>query len=139
MASLDVQSLFDNIPLKETVNICCDSLYKNQELLPNSNNNQFEKLLRAALCSNYFLLDGIVYEQVDEGNHGFPFVPSLAYAFLARHKQIWLNDYSDEFKPVYYKRFGDGVFVLFRSPYHLEKFNESLNTKDANIEFTNEK
>ena len=139
MASLDVQSLFDHIPLKETVHICCDSLYKNQELLPNINKNQFEKLLRAALCSNYFLFDDMVYEQVDKGSHGFLFVPSLAYAFLAHHKQIWLNDWSDEFKPVYYKRFGDDIFVLFRSPYHLEKFNEYLNRKDANIKFTNEK
>ena len=88
MASLDVQSLFDHIPLKETVHICCDSLYKNQELLPNINKNQFEKLLRAALCSNYFLFDDMVYEQVDEGSHGFLFVPSLAYAFLAHHKQV---------------------------------------------------
>ena len=31
------------------------------------------------------------------------------------------------------------IDLLFRSPHHLEKFNEYLNTKHANIKFTNEK
>ena len=35
MASLDVESLFANIPLEETIKIRCDSLHKNQELLSN--------------------------------------------------------------------------------------------------------
>ena len=40
---------------------------------------------------------------------------------------------------MYYKRYVDDIFVLFRSPHHLEKFNEYLNTKHANIKFTSEK
>ena len=31
------------------------------------------------------------------------------------------------------------IFVVLRSPHYLEKFNEYLNTKHANIKFTNEK
>ena len=139
MASLDVESLFTNIPLEETIKICRESPYKNQELLSNINKNQFEKLLRAALCNNYFLFDGIVYQQVHEIAMGSPLGPSLANVFLAHYEQVWLNDYPDEFKPVYYKKYVDDIFVLFRSPYHLEKFNEYLNTKHANIKFTNEK
>ena len=49
MASLDVESLFTNIPLEETIKICCDSLSRDQELLSVINKNQFEKPLRAAL------------------------------------------------------------------------------------------
>ena len=139
MASLDVESLFTNIPLEETIKTCCDSLYKNQELLSNINKNQFEKLLRAALCSNNFLFDGIVYQQVDGVAMGSPLGPSLANTFLAYYEQIWLNDCPNEFKPVYYKRYVDDIFVLFQSPHHLEKFNKYLNTKHANIKFTNEK
>ena len=33
----------------------------------------------------------------------------------------------------------DDIFVQFRSPQHLEKFNEYLNTKHADIKFTSEK
>ena len=139
MASLDVEFLFTNIPFEETIKICCDSLYKNQELFCYISKNQFEKHLRAALSNNYFLFDGIIYEQIDGVAMGSPLGPSLANAFLAHYEQIWLNDYPDEFKPVYYKKYVDDIFVLFRSPYHLEKFNEYLNTKHANIKFTSDK
>ena len=43
MAILDVESLFTNIPLEETIKVRCDSLYNNQELLCNISKNQFEK------------------------------------------------------------------------------------------------
>ena len=139
MTSLDVESLFTSVPLEETIKICCDSLYKNQELLCNISKNQFEKLLRAALSNNYFLFDGSIYQQIDGVAMGSPLGPSLANAFLAHYEQVWLDDCPDEFKPVYYKRYVDDIFVLFRSPHHLEKFNEYLNTKHANIKFTSEK
>ena len=47
MASLEVELLFINVPLEET--ICCETLYKNQELSPNINKNQYDKVLRVAL------------------------------------------------------------------------------------------
>ena len=125
--------------MEETIKICCASLYKNQELLSNISRNQFEKLVKAALCNNYFLFDGIVYQQVDRVAMGSSVGPSLANAFMAHYEQIWLNYFPDEFKPVYYKRYVDDIFVLFRFPHHLEKFNEYLNTKHAYIKFTNEK
>ena len=52
MASLDVESLFTNIPLDETIKICFDSLYKNQGLLSNISKNQFEKLLEYCLSTS---------------------------------------------------------------------------------------
>ena len=36
MASLDVDSLFTNIPLDETFNICIDSLHKDDEKIHNN-------------------------------------------------------------------------------------------------------
>ena len=38
-----------------------------------------------------------------------------------------------------FSRLFDDIFVLFRSPHHLEKFNDYLNVKHVNIKFTNEK
>ena len=97
IASLDVESLFTNIRLEETIKICCDSFYENPELLCNISKNQFEKLLRAELINNFFLFDGIIYQQTDEVVMGSHLGSSLNY------EQIWLNDCLDEFKPVYYK------------------------------------
>ena len=40
---------------------------------------------------------------------------------------------------MYYKHYLDDIFVLFRSPHHIEQFKEYLNTKRANIKVANEK
>ena len=130
MASLDVESLFTNIPLEETINISCDSLFCNEAKINNFNRNDLEKLFRMALQNNFFNFDGKIYKQTDGVAMGSPLGPSLANAFLCFHEQIWLNDYLEDSKPVYY------IFALFRSPDHLEKFTNYLNSKRRDIKFT---
>ena len=125
MASLDVESLFMIIPLKESIKICCDSFYKNQELLSNISKNQFEKLLRAALSNNFFLFDCIIYQQVD-GVVRFPFGGKFSQHFLLAHEQIWVNVCQDDFKPINYKRYMGNMFLLFLSPRHLKKLASCL-------------
>ena len=62
MDSLDVKSLLTNIPLEKNIKICCDSLYKNQDLLSNINKNQFEKLLRAVIyCLMVFFIKMLMW------------------------------------------------------------------------------
>ena len=68
-----------------------------------------------------------------------PLGPRLANAFLCFHEQIWLNDCPEGFKPVYYRRHADDIFVLFRSSDHLEKFANYSDSKHKNIKFTYEK
>ena len=138
MASLDVESLFTNIPLEETINISCDSLFCS-EAKNNFSRNDFEKLLRVALQNNFFNFDGKICKQTDVVAIGSALGPSLANAFLCFHEQIWLNDCPEDFKPVYYRRYVDDIFALFRSPDRLEKFTSYLNSKHKNIKFTYEK
>ena len=139
MATLDVESLFTNIPLEETINISCDSLFGSEAKINNFSRNDFEKLLRMALQNNFFNFDGKTYKQIDGVAMGSPLGPSLANAFLCFHETIWLNDCPEDFKPVYYRRYVDDIFALFRSPDHLEKFTSYLNSKHKNIKFTYEK
>ena len=119
--------------------MCCDSLFSNNDKVNNINRIDFEKLLRAALQSNFFNFKGKIYRQIDGVTMGSPAGPTLASAFLCFHEQIWLNECRDEFKPAYYRRCVDDIFVLFRSPDHLEKFKNYLNSKHRNIRFTCEK
>ena len=105
----------------------------------NFNRNGSKKLLRMALQNNFFNFDGKIYKQTDGVAMGSPLGPSLANAFLCFHEQIWLNDCPEDFKPVYYRRYVDDIFALFRSPDHLEKFTNYLNSKHKNIKFTYEK
>ena len=92
-----------------------------------------------ALQNNFFNFDGKTYKQTDGVAMGSPLGPSLANAFLCFHETIWLNDCPEDFNPVYYRRYVDDIFALFRSPDHLEKFTSYLNSKHKNIKFTYEK
>ena len=139
MASLDVESLFTNIPLEETISVCYDSLLSKNAKVNNINRIDFEKLLSAALQNNFFNFEGKIYKQIDGVAVVSPLGPTLANAFLCFHGQIWLNECSDEFKPAYYRRYVDDIFVLFPSADHLEKFKNYLNSKHRNIRFACEK
>ena len=88
---------------------------------------------------NNFNFDGKIYKQTDGVAVGSLLGPSLANAFLCFHEQIWLNDCPENFKPVYYRRYVDDIFALFRSLDHLEKFTNYLHSKHEHIKFTYEK
>ena len=139
MVSLDVESLFTNIPLKRTINVGCDSLFSNDAKVNNINRINFKKHLRAVLQNSFFSFKRKIYKQIDGVAMGSSLGPTLANAFLRFHKQIWFNKCPDEFKPVWYRRYVDDIFVLFRSPDHLEKFKNYLNSTRRNIRFTCER
>ena len=118
------------------MNIFRDSLFSNEAKINNFNRNDFEKLFRMALENNFFNFVGKIYKQTDGVAMGSPLGPSLANALLCFHEQIWLNDCPEDFKPVYYRRYVDDIFALFRSLDHLEKLTNYLSSKHKNIKLT---
>ena len=65
MRSLDVDSLFTNIPLKETIDICTNLLYNNVDVIEGINKTEFEKLLFLTTQESYFMFNDIFYKQKD--------------------------------------------------------------------------
>ena len=59
---------------------------------------------------------------------GSPLGASLAGAFLAHHEQNWLDSCLLEYRPLYYRRYVDDIFVHFKSPDHLKQFQSYLNS-----------
>ena len=51
----------------------------------------------------------------------------------------WLRDCPNDFKPVFYRRYIDDIFVLFSSPDHADKFREYLSSKHPNLKFSIQK
>ena len=43
------------------------------------------------------------------------------------HESNWLKDCPKDFKPVYYKRYVDDIFVLLNKPQHAQFFLEYMN------------
>ena len=63
--------------------------------------------------------------------------PTLANAFLVHFEKTWLQNCPSEFKPHYYRRYVDDIFVFFTWPKHLETFRYFPNGRHANMWFTN--
>ena len=139
MASFDVESLFTNIPLQETVNICVDSLFGQSKTFLNFTKDLFKELLTLAVKCTFFIFDGKYFEQVEGLGMGLPLGPTFANAFMCHHEIDWLGQCPVEFKPVLYRRYIDDCFLLFRDESHVELFHSYLNSKHPNIKFTYER
>ena len=127
MASLDVESIFTNIPLKETINNCVSDLYNKN--LYNGKLNKFDlfKLLETATSESSFIFDFLLYKQIDGPAMGSSLGPTLANAFLSHYEKEWLDNYPSYFKPIVYRRCVDDSFVLFSFKEHLQPFVDYKN------------
>ena len=65
-----------------------------------------------------------------------PLGPTSANIFLCYHESDWLKGCPKYFKPVYYKRFADDVFVLFNKLEHAQLFLGYINKKHKNMKFS---
>ena len=65
MASFDVTSLFTNIPLNETIDLCVKLLFKNNSVVRGMNKHEVCKLLTLASKNNHFLFNDVLYDQID--------------------------------------------------------------------------
>ena len=139
MASLDVDSLFTNIPLEQTIDICVDNLCSHNENPPNTPKHNFCNLLNIATKETFFMFNNKYYKQVDGVAMGSPLGPALANIFMCSFESKWLTDCPKDFKPVFFRRYIDDIFVLFSSPDHADKFREYLSSKHSNIKFSIEK
>ena len=82
MASLDVDSLFTNIPLGETINIRTESFFNERDAVEDLNKSEFKELLSLTTKESYFIFNGLLYIQIDGVAMGSPLGPTLANAFL---------------------------------------------------------
>ena len=138
MGSLDIDSLFTNIPFDKTIDICINQLFENTDTVEGFTKSELKQLLCLATKESYFIFNGLLYRQTDGVAMGSPLGPSLANAFLSYHEKNWLNSCPQGFKPVFYRRYVDDIFVLFKSNDHLKYFQEFLNSCHINMSFSME-
>ena len=113
MGSLDLDSLFTNIPLEETTNICTNLLYNNVDVIDGKNESDFVSLLSLATQGSYFMFNDILYKQKDGVAMGSSLGPTMANVSLSFYDMKWLEQCPNELKPVFYRRYVDDIFVVF--------------------------
>ena len=136
MGSLDVDALFTRIPLDETIKIGVEALYNHSSTVNKLSKKDVQDLLNLATKKSLFLFDGVYYYQADGVAMGSPLGPTLANLFMSYHEQISLDECPLEFKPKFYQRYVDDIFILVSNIEHVDQFKEYLNCEHQNINFT---
>ena len=98
----------------------------------------FQKLLNLAVTNSFFLFNGQLYRQRESLGMGLPLSLVIADIFMDFYEQKWLADCPAEFAPLYYKRYVDDCFLVFRNEQHAPRFLNYLSSKHRNISFTME-
>ena len=139
MSSFDVSNLFTNVPLDETINICLDSLYTTgTNAIIGLPRNLFKQFLELSVKNSFFIFNSKLYKQIDGVGMGLPLGPSFANIFMCHHEREWLENCPVAFRPVFYKRYVDDTFVLFKHKNHVPLFLNYINSQHRNIKFTYE-
>ena len=78
MASLDVESLFTNIPLDETIDIVTEKVFEKKTKVNGISKRDFKRLLEISTKGTVFFFNGSYYKQKDGVAMGSPLGPALA-------------------------------------------------------------
>ena len=104
MANLDVDSLFNNILLDETIDIYTDSLYKDDKNSPKIPMDVFRNLLTVATKQSFFMFNNKFYKQIDGVAMGSPLGSALTSIFMCSFENKWLKDFPHSLKSVFFRR-----------------------------------
>ena len=136
MVSLDISSLYTNVPKNETISILTSKIYENGESFGNLSENEFRKMMNLAVNDTYFIFNNQYYEQTDGLAMGSPLSATLANIFLCHFEKEWLENCPVEFKPKFYRRYVDDTFLIFDNENQANLFQTYMNSRHQKINFT---
>ena len=137
MTSFDVENLFTNIPLHETITIFLDYLFPDDSSnVLGLSHELLKTLLELSVLNSFFLFNSKLFRQTEGLGMGLPLGPTFANIFMSFNEKIWLNECPENFKPIFDTRYIDDTFVLFKDKSHYKLFLDYLNSKNNNIKFT---
>ena len=133
MCSFDVVSLFTNVLLEETINICLDVLYRNDEVdTPWISETAFRELMLLVTTGVELSFSDIMYREVDGVAMGSPLGPVLANVFVGYCESL----IAEQLWPALYVRFVDDSFTWFDSLEDSQICLGILNDLHPSIRFT---
>ena len=133
LVSFDVESLFTNVPLLETIDIAVDKVYSpDNTFIPPFPKETFKQLLHLA-TTGIFSFNNTLYQQIDGLSMGNPLAPTLANLFVGELESKYLANGLKQ--ATFYTRFVDDSLLIFESDSYKD-FHNFLNSWHPNLKFT---
>ena len=137
LCSFDISSLFTNVPLAETIQICADTLYEGDRIVPLTfPNDIFVQLMTAATSCVEFSFNNIMFRQIDGVTMGSSLGPALANTFVGYYEN---KPFASNSKTFFYLRDVDDIFSIFTIEAQCDQFFSVLNSLHKSLRFTVEK
>ena len=134
-----MHAVFSFYIIKKLIIIIIIFKYFSQESYRFFSLKSFPDLLTLAVKDIIFLFNSLTYSQIEGIGMGNPLGPSFANIFQCYHENNWLENCPEQFKPKFYKRYVDDLFLLLENPNQVTPFLNYLNSQHSNIKFTMEK
>ena len=135
LASLDVTSLFTNVPIQDTIDIIIQNVYNHPTIPPlNIPQDILQKLLKICTSEAVFRApNGNLFNQVDGIAMGSALGPTFAAFYMGNLEKIVLNEIQT--KPKIYARYVDDIFLIVEDQSELTHL-KSLMEQNSVLEFT---
>lgn len=135
LISLDVESLFSNVPYKECLDHISD--FMDRKHLHPEEKCQLLNLTSLCMQQNYFMFDNTFYQQKEGLAMGSPLSPLMADIFMDKFECQYIIG---ERHILYYYRYVDDVIICWTGTYRqLLTFVQNLNRCHPKIKFKLEK
>jgi len=132
LASLDVVSLFTNVPIHSVIDIIKEN-WSHIEAHTNLPYKEFMFSIKFVLESTYFHFNNRVYKQTYGAPMGSPLSPIVADLILQRLESTILSDLT--YKPTFYYRYVDDIVLSLPHP-QLNSLLDKFNSFHHRLKFT---
>ena len=138
LVTVDVKSLYTNIPNEEGIQACYEAWLTQETTDPQHPPAEtLRQLLELVLKLNVFEFDNKHYLQIFGTAMGSKLAPAYANTFMGKLEKTILDN--SPLKPSYYRRFIDDIFLIWpHSKEELDRFLNHMNNANQSIQFTSE-
>lgn len=139
LASLDVENLFTNIPVQQTIEIILETAYNHPNLKPPTiPKHVLEEMLIVCTTHTPFKhIDGSIYRQIDGLSMGSPLGPLFADYYMSKLENSILSQVPPQHTPLTYCRYVDDIFLIVPSCQTLDYLKTQFE-KESILHFTYE-
>ena len=104
LVSFDAASLFTNVPLKRTIDIILDRVYKKQMISTQLKKRTLKKLIKDTCSKTVFSANKKLYQQIDGVSIGSSLGPLLANIIMTELERTIIKKFTDDKILLFYGR-----------------------------------